>query len=918
MDNQDKSKEELIDELQKLQDAYTSLNVLFQSKINLYQSTEITLLESEARYRNIYDNALEGMFRTSLQGKLIEANQALAAMFGYSSPEETVNSIIFTGNQLWLNPEERLKFVEIIEKQNVIRGYECQFKRKDGTPIWVSLNTRLVRDNNGNKLYYEGFVEDISERKQTEELLSESEMRYKLMFENAPLAINITQGTTITYGNPCYLQMFGFSSLDEMKEISPLELFAPEQRPKIMENIQRRANGLYVPNSYETECLRKDGTKFPILMYLTRTTFADGPATLGFFMDISERKQTENALKESEEKFKGIINQINDGIIVFDEQCKVVVWNHGAETIFGVTANETLGKNIVDVQYQLSQPNGVSREQIEMMINKIIKLEAPQAFNHIMEHEILSPDVSNKRTIQDQIFPIKLNGYNLFCSVMRDITNVKQVTKDLKESEERFHSLYDNATIGLYRTTPDGQIIASNPALIKMLGYNSFEDLARRNVEQTGYVDLSLRERFKELLEQHNQVTNFEAEWICKDGTTIFINEGAKAVRNNAGKIIYYDGTVENITERKRAEELLRNSETRYRTLIETANEGILITQGPNLKFVNSMIMELTGHTKETLLSTPFLEFVHPDDRDLMIINYKKRISGEIINQRYHIKILTNNNIEKWVEISGTKIEWEGQPAILNFVNDISERKQAESIVKRNHQFTEALLKSIPTPVFFKDLEGKYLGCNEAFSQQMGVSSEEIKGKTVMELWPGELAEVYHQKDLQLMQNPEHQIYEYKIKDKNGKLHDVIYAKDVFYDEDSKISGIIGAYIDISERKQAERELIIAKEKAEESEFKVRSMFENTLTGFIFFAIDGQVLEANPAAINILGSPSLEDTKRINALKFKSLNEIGFSQDLNVCIKEKKVIKNESIYTTAWGKLFIYNIVLFPFSKTMK
>jgi len=121
-----------------------------------------------AEYKDIYDNAIEGMFRTSLEGKSLQSNKALAKMLGYDTADNVVNSVTDSGHQVWANADERLKYAKILEEQDIIQKYECQYKRVDGGIIWVSLNSRLVHDENGKALYYEGFVEDITERKQTE------------------------------------------------------------------------------------------------------------------------------------------------------------------------------------------------------------------------------------------------------------------------------------------------------------------------------------------------------------------------------------------------------------------------------------------------------------------------------------------------------------------------------------------------------------------------------------------------------------------------------------------------------------------------------------------------------------------------------------------------------------------------------
>jgi PAS domain S-box-containing protein len=144
--------------------------------------------------------------------------------------------------------------------------------------------------------------------------------------------------------------------------------------------------------------------------------------------------------------------------------------------------------------------------------------------------------------------------------------------------------------------------------------------------------------------------------------------------------------------------------------------------------------------------------------------------------------------------------------------SELAERRRAEerlteanTTLERQLRFNEALLSAIPTPVFFKDLDGRYMGCNRAFSEQLGLTSEQIRGKTADALWSANLAEFYRQKDNELLAHPGHMVYESHIRDKNGEIRDVIFTKDIFYDETGRAAGIVGAYIDFSERKRAER-----------------------------------------------------------------------------------------------------------------
>lgn len=135
-----------------------------------------------------------------------------------------------------------------------------------------------------------------------------------------------------------------------------------------------------------------------------------------------------------------------------------------------------------------------------------------------------------------------------------DITSRKQAEESLRTSEDRYRSLFDNAVLGIYRTTPDGRILAANPALLRMLGYDRLEDLTRRNLEEEGFEAGYSRSFFKELMESRGEVIGLESAWTRRDGTTVHIRESAVAIRDQAGNSRYYEGTVEDISDRKQAE----------------------------------------------------------------------------------------------------------------------------------------------------------------------------------------------------------------------------------------------------------------------------------------------------------------------------------------------------------------------------
>jgi two-component system cell cycle sensor histidine kinase/response regulator CckA len=197
---------------------------------------------------------------------------------------------------------------------------------------------------------------------------------------------------------------------------------------------------------------------------------------------------------------------------------------------------------------------------------------------------------------------------------LSDVTGQKRTEHALRESEERFHSLYESTTVGLYRTTPDGRIVLANPAAVRMLGYDSFEELGGRNLETSGFEPEYPRREFRARLERDGLIVGLETIWVRRDGSRMWVRESARLVRGQSGAPLYYDGTFEDITERKRAEDALRQSEARYRTLVESAPEAILVLDVERARFVeaNENAERLFGLTRDELLRMRPIELCPP------------------------------------------------------------------------------------------------------------------------------------------------------------------------------------------------------------------------------------------------------------------------------------------------------------------
>jgi PAS domain S-box-containing protein len=281
-------------------------------------------------------------------------------------------------------------------------------------------------------------------------------------------------------------------------------------------------------------------------------------------------------------------------------------------------------------------------------------------------------------------------------------------TKDaLRESEERFGSLFENAMVGLYRTSPDGRILMANPTLVRMLGYSSIEELTQRNLEEEGYEPQYPRSDFKQQVENEGQVVGLESAWTRQDGTTAFVRESAKAIRDENGNTLYYEGTVEDITERKKAEEALRESEQRFRATFEHTAVGMCLIGGDGcLITVNRALCEMLGYTEQELIGTRLDALSHPEDMEICHDCMRRLLAGELDTYRFEKRYLHKDGRTIWADV-GTFLlrDASGSPLyFITHVQDITERIEAEEELRRRANQQEALNVIIAAAAAASDL----------------------------------------------------------------------------------------------------------------------------------------------------------------------------------------------------------------------
>lgn len=263
------------------------------------RDTVAALRKTEEKYRSIFEEAIEGIFQTSPDGHFINANPSLARIHGYESPQDLIQSITDISKQLYVNPEDRITLMKKLTGQGSVTDFETQMQSKTGDIHWISMNIRTVRDKDDNIRYYEGTMLDITERKRAEAGLQESEERYRTAIENSNDGVAIVRGNVHQYVNRRFVEMFEYSSPDEIVGQSVLLIIHPDDVAKVRAINRRRSSGEPVPSRYEFKAVTRTGKNLYVEVSAANIPLGDETGYLIYLRDVTERKHAEEVLIQS-------------------------------------------------------------------------------------------------------------------------------------------------------------------------------------------------------------------------------------------------------------------------------------------------------------------------------------------------------------------------------------------------------------------------------------------------------------------------------------------------------------------------------------------------------------------------------------------------------------------------------------------
>lgn len=593
--------------------------------------------------------------------------------------------------------------------------------------------------------------------------------------------------------------------------------------------------------------------------------------------NITERRRKDGELLVQKQRLEDVTNSVQCALMLLDSETRIIYVNSLGEKWFGAL-DEIRGKCCCEI-LNLDRNQCAAWKLLETG-----ETAEGEVFDGIIEGErrFFYTVASPVQTSDGKIEEITL--------AIIDMTAQKTVEDELKTSEAAFRNVFDNTLLGLYRTTPDGRILMANPALLRMLGYASSEALSKRNLEDEGFEAEYPRSLFKERIEAEGKIVGLESSWTRHDGTTLYVRESAKAVRDGDGNTLYYEGTVEDISERKKAEEKLlyrlafehlimgisadlvhlkpgeidagireaiasvgkfaradRSYIFQFREngrLVDNTHEWCapeIESQMENLQGI-SLNEELPWFTYKILTENVFYV---PSVKDLPSEAEleKEHFKNQDIQSLIVIPLRSGDSLTGFIGFASVRSKKEWSQDIIDLLRITGQtissslvRNKAERALKESEEKYRSLITNIPDVVWTTNSQGKTVFISQNIEEVYGYSADEICG-SCSGLWferihPDDAAKARSTFNALFEQSAEYDI-EYRIRRKDGEW---IWLRDrsiATYEKDSVLYAD-GIFTDITERKKAEEELRL-------QEKRLELFFSQSLDGFFFMMIDEPV-----------------------------------------------------------------------------
>ncbi|MBW8042372.1 MAG: PAS domain S-box protein [Planctomycetes bacterium] len=652
----------------------------FVKDITEHKQAEETLAESEERYRSVKNDVLDsskvGISILDKSFEIVWVNRALECYFGLRR-EEVIGKdkrrlIRRRIKNIFEDPEG---FVEKVfatyDNNTYTENFECHVladgRREDR---WLEHWSQPISSG----LFVRGRIEhytDITERKRAQDVLRESEERYRALFQGAAEGIIVADSETkeFKYVNPAICKMLGYTE-EELERLGVRDIHPKEDLQYIISEFEAQVRGEKTLAS-NIPCLRKDGTIMYADIKAALVSIDGKQCNVGFFTNVTDRKKAEEKLQESEIQFRRAQEVAHIGSWYLDLRTGQLIWSDETYRIFGVP----IGKPLKEVDFLvIVHPD--DKSYVEQSWAAALRGE-----QYDIEHRILMGGivkwVREKAELEFDAEGKPVSGIG----TVQDITKQKEREKELKDSEERYRMLSGNIPGMIYRAKADWSAEFFSHSETTCCGY-FVEDLKSGKIKWLDIIHPDDKQRVfdegSELAKEPGALIQ-EYRILANDGSVRWVEDHKTSTFTDEGKLVGVDGVVFDITERKLAEEALRESEERYKTMFQGAAEGIIVADAETkeFKYVNPVICNMLGYTQEELTRLSVHDIITKEELPHSISEFEATARGEKTFTS-NISCLRKDGTIMYADINTALVLIDGRKCNVGFFTDITERKKTE------------------------------------------------------------------------------------------------------------------------------------------------------------------------------------------------------------------------------------------------
>lgn len=727
-------------------------------------------------------------------------------------------------------------------------AFAARLRHRDGSYRWIENQARLTHLDDGPLLMV-GTMTDITVRMGAEQALRESEARNRSILESVlDAVVSIDEHGGIIGWNAQAEAMFGYSAQDVLGLPLDETIIPARYRQAHTHGLNRmlqKGDRSAVRRRFEFSALHRNGHEFPVEFAIASTQIGGRPTFSAFIRDITERKRAETALRESEERYRTLIDLSPSGVFVFCDGRTVYV-NSMAIAILGATSsNDILERSPFDF---------IHPDYHEDVTNNLRLVLAGEATVHRAERVYLKMD-GTPIHVQVEAVRITWNGKPAIQGFFSDITERKRAEETLRASEARFRTTFEKAAVGMYLCALDGRMQQVNPAFCQILGYTEQELLALDFQSITHPDDLRQNLPLIEQLVKGELSTLFiQKRHLHKNSGFIWVYASVSVLYDQSGQPAQLLVMVQDITDRKRAEEALRRSEQQLRTVLDTLPIGVWFTDEKGHVLYGNPV----GHhiwAEAARIGLPktggdglwWETIAQPEGPHRWAAGMVLTRGHDVRNETLAIE--THAGERRTIRNSAVPVKGDAGEMLGAIVlnEDITDRVRAENALHQEHALLMAVMDAATDIIFVKDLEGRYIHINRAGAHALGMPVEDVLGWNDYALWPTDLASSCQLADRRVFETGEPVTVEEMSVGDDGKTTIYLTTKAPYRNADGQIIGVIGVARDITERKQAEEAL-------RASEERFAKAFRSSPYPIVISELEsGRFIDANDAAYEVFG-----------------------------------------------------------------